>query len=527
MNAERFPDKEAIVFRGASITYRELEQRSNQLAHGLIASGVRTGDRVGLYLAKSIESIIGIFGIMKAGAAYVPMDPSAPAKRLAFIAKNSAMRALVSTANKAAELLEELPSDAALECVFLAEAEADAETTANGQVRMLTWRDLAGAPAEAPPDTGAIEDDLAYILYTSGSTGEPKGVMISHRAALTFADWGFETFQVQASDRFSNHAPFHFDLSTFDVFVSMKAGATTVLVPEELSVFPTSLADYIEEHRISIWYSVPSVLTRLVQLGGLKTRTMEHLRAILFAGEVFPVKHLRGLMALIPHAEYYNLYGPTETNVCTFYKVDEIEPDRTDPVPIGKACANTKVFAVGDDNRVVQAGEIGELYVRGPSLMQGYWGLPEKTKTALISNTVLDSAYEDQVYRTGDHVKLDENGDYLFLGRRDHQIKSRGYRIELGEIETTLYNHPEVLEAAVIAIPDEDIGNAIKAVVVPKEGAQLTRGGLEHFCSERIPKYMIPGMIEFRPALPKTSTGKTDKTRLVREGLEAQPSLTR
>ncbi|HWU39041.1 MAG TPA: AMP-binding protein, partial [Candidatus Acidoferrum sp.] len=211
-----------------------------------------------------------------------------------------------------------------------------------------------------------------------------------------------------------------------------------------------------------------------------------------------------------------------ETNVCTFYPVTDVPADSSEPFPIGRACANTEVCVVTERNELARRGEVGELYVRGPSLMKGYWGDPEKTKRVLVSHPVPSPLGEEIVYRTGDLVIQAPDGNYVFLGRRDNMIKSRGYRIELGEIESALYSHPEVEEAAVIGIPDEEIGNQIKAVVVIRNPTESAEGDLRSFCAERIPKYMIPGIVEFRSALPKTSTGKIDKTRLRQEHLEGR-----
>lgn len=296
-----------------------------------------------------------------------------------------------------------------------------------------------------------------------------------------------------------------------------------VPIAEPLSAFPRQLAELLAGERITVFYGVPSALTRLVLHGALERFSFADLRTILFAGEVFPVKYLRRLRDLIPHAEYYNLYGPTETNVCTYYHVEEIAPDRVAPLPIGKACANTEVFAVDDNARMVNPGEVGELYVRGPGLMQGYWGLPERTRRGLVRNPVHD-LWDEKAYRTGDLVRLEADGNYLFVGRRDNQIKSRGYRIELGEIEAALYSHPDVEEAAALAIPDDEIGNAIHALVVTCSGKEVPEGVLEGHCGERLPKYMVPSRIEFRASLPKTSTGKIDKFSLRNEQLGARAS---
>lgn len=517
-SARRRPDGEAVAFNEERLTYRELDRLSNQLAHALRAGGVERGDRVGIYLSKSPRSVVAIFGVLKAGAAYVPLDPAAPPRRVAFMIANCAMKALVSTPEKLTGLGPALAGSSSLECVVLTGEEGG--SASDLATRVVRWREVLAAPAEAAPLVEPIEHDLAYVLYTSGSTGEPKGVMLTHRAALTFVDWAVDCFRVVATDRLSNHAPLHFDLSIFDIFAAVEAGATVVPVPEELSVFPRNLAEFIEERRITIWYSVPSVLTRLVLYGGLDRQRFAALRAVLFAGEVFPVKYLRQLRALIPHAEYHNLYGPTETNVCTYYTVSELPADRTEPLPIGKACANTEVFAVNDRGLVAGPGEVGELHVRGPSLLKGYWGLPDKTREVLVPHPT-DPTSGERVYRTGDLVKQEADGHYRFLGRRDSMVKSRGYRIELGEIETALYNHPAVEEAAAIAIPHNEVGALIKAVVVPRSPNGLSKRELEGFCGERIPRYMIPALIEFRAALPKTSTGKVDRALLLAEHLQA------
>ncbi len=539
-SAKRYPSRDAVLYKDQSITYSALEHQSTHLANALKKNGVRRGDRVGIYLNKGIESIVAAFGIMKASAVYVPLDPSAPVRRLAYIMGNCGMRGLISTGRRVSKLGPALPESSPLTCVVLTDdTDADqrphsqATNGAGGEVphrpsadegplsqaTVVRWRDILGGPSEPAQPAPLIEDDLAYILYTSGSTGEPKGVMISHRASLTFVDWACDCIKIRPTDRVSNHAPLHFDLSTFDIFAAVKAGATVVLVPEELSVFPYDLANFIEGQRITVWYSVPSVLTRLVLHGELQRHRFSNLSKILFAGEVFPVKYLRQLKSLVPHAEYYNLYGPTETNVCTYYVVKDLPADDTEPLPIGRACANTEVFAVTDRQEIARPGELGELYVRGPSLMKGYWGVPEKTREVLVRYALPGLPWEEEVYRTGDLVKEDPHGNYLFLGRRDNMIKSRGYRIELGEIESVLYTHPKVQEVAVVAIPDEQIGNVIKAVVVPRDSSELTRGELERYCSERIPKYMVPGIVEFRHSLPKTSTGKADKALLLREQL--------
>jgi len=289
------------------------------------------------------------------------------------------------------------------------------------------------------------------------------------------------------------------------------------VIPEDVQLFPASLARFIVTQEISIWYSVPSALVFLILHGKLSSLDLSKLRIILFAGEVFPMKYLRQLAGLVPHTALYNLYGPTETNVCTYYQVDRATLESLDRLPIGRACANTEVFGVDDSDGVIsEPGCEGELYVRGPCVTPGYWGDPEKTHKMVVPNR-FQPHFEEKAYRTGDLVRLRADGDYDLLGRRDNQIKSRGYRIELGEIEAVLLAHADVREAAVVAIPDEEIGARLRAFVASHNGAALAHAALTEHCASRLPQYMIPEWIDVREALPKTSTGKIDRVKLALE----------
>jgi acyl-coenzyme A synthetase/AMP-(fatty) acid ligase len=330
--------------------------------------------------------------------------------------------------------------------------------------------------------------------------------MLSHENAVSFVSWCSEAFQPTPEDRFSSHAPFHFDLSILDVHVALKHAATLVLVGTEVGKEPARLAPLIEEQRISIWYSAPSILALLAQYGDLARRDLSCLRTVLFAGEVFPVKHLRALQRLLPRPAYYNLYGPTETNVCTFYRIPERVPDeRSEPYPVGRVCSHLRTRVVGPDGRDLSPGEEGELCVAGPGVMRGYWNLPEQTAAAFLT----DGAGE-RWYRTGDVVVEEPDGNLTYRGRRDRMVKRRGYRVELGEIEACLYRHEQVLEAAVVALPDEEAGVRIRAFIACREGARPSLIALKRFCAENLPLYMVPDQFSFQPALPKTSTDKVD-----------------
>lgn len=508
-SAKAYPEKAAVWARGKSITYRELEERSNQLAHLLRKRGVVKGDRVGLFFPKCVESVISMLGVLKAGGVYVPLDPQAPADRVGYIIANCGIRVLITNREKRQALTAD--TLAALECSIL--NDEGSESSGNN---ILGWQQLAEFPADRAPKVDLIETDLAYILYTSGSTGRPKGVMISHQNALTFVEWCAEEFQVRSEDRLSNHAPLHFDLSVFDVYNALEAGATVYLVTEDLAVFPTSLANFIETQKITIWYSVPSALMLLLLHAHLTPEKLKSVRTILFAGEVFPMKYLRQLAVFAPHADLYNLYGPTETNVCTYYKVERERLESMEKLPIGIACANTDAFAVTDDGRQARQGETGELYVRGPGVTYGYWADSEKTNKMVVPNRFQPN-FNENMYRTGDIVSMGEDGNFYFFGRRDSMIKSRGYRIELGEIESALLSHPGVREAAVLAIPDEVVGNRLRAVVAAHVPDSLKALELQQHCATRVPKYMIPEFIDLCVELPKTSTGKIDRVKLAEE----------
>jgi amino acid adenylation domain-containing protein len=510
-SAEARPDAIAVADGGRSVAYRELDEQANALAGLLVESGVRPGERVALYLDKSIESVVAIYGILKAGAAYVPLDPQAPIARLAYILRDAAVTVLVSGVEKSAAWSGLQSEGAPVETLVVLNGAGPIEAPA--ALRLVTTDELA-TRRRTRTDVSPIEDDLAYILYTSGSTGVPKGVMLSHRNCLAFVEWAAEEFAVSSDDRLSSHAPLHFDLSTLDLFAAALAGATVVLVPPQASVFPSEVRRFIEENEITVWYSVPSVLTMLSLRGGLGPGDCPRLRTVLFAGEVFPTKHLRRLMNQLPHVRFANLFGPTETNVCTWWEVPPLPEDMTEAIPIGRAIANVEVFAVTDEGLRAAPGEVGELCVRGATVMQGYLGDPEKSRSRLVPNP-LDDLLAQPVYRTGDLVVEQDDGVLRFLGRRDSQVKSRGYRIELGDVETAISAHDAVEECAVVAIPDELVTNRLTAFVVTLGDVSAIE--LASFCAARVPEHMIPESFQLRRELPRTSTGKIDRRSLAED----------
>lgn len=505
IGAERTPDREAVRCMGKGLTYSELWGQVNSLARVLIDRGVKKGDRVGIYMNKSLESAVSLYGIMQAGAAYVPLDPYAPASRLAFVVRDCGIRHIISKPEKQFQLEEILAETPDVQHLIGIEPEE------SQPIASISWDDVRNTSSSVV-DAGTIEMDLAYILYTSGSTGNPKGIMHTHRSGLSFAEWGAKVYDLQPDDRLSNHAPLHFDLSTFDFFAGAYAGATTVIIPEALTKFPANMSRFMETEKISVWYSVPFALIQLLQRGGLPERDLSALRWILFAGEVFPTKHLRELMQTLPGVKFSNLYGPTETNVCTYYNVDHI-PEGDEPVPIGKVCDNDEGLVVDADGQPVADGEVGELLIRGGTVMRGYWNQPEKTQKGFYRRPVF-GFLEDTFYHTGDLVQLDEDGNYRYLGRKDRQIKTRGYRVELDEIEVALLSYPQVEEAAVYPIPDGQGSNLIEASVVAKQDVEMDISQLTDHISKHLPPYAVPVNIYLLDAFPRTSTGKINRREL-------------
>ena len=503
----RYPDRTAVIEPGrGEITYGALGELSDRLRDRLCAMGVSQGDRVGIYLAKSIDAVASICGILKAGAAYVPVDPGAPSARNAFILNNCRVSVVIVESR----FLENFREEAAVlgvlpQIISLEKAGGSGQSLARALDDLDQQQNVEAAISAIPASHG-----LAYILYTSGSTGKPKGVMLSHENATSFVDWCSEVFEPGPDDRFSSHAPFHFDLSILDIHVALKHSASLVLVPDERGKDPQHLAQWIADQRITIWYSAPSILSLLAQFGNLPRHDYSALRLVLFAGEVFPVKHLRTLSALLPRPRYFNLYGPTETNVCTYFEVTTPVPEeRTTPYPIGKVCSHLSAKVIDDAGAAVAAGEEGELCIAGRGVMQGYWELPEQTARGFMVDT-----NGTRWYRTGDVVVEGQDHHFTYRGRRDRMVKRRGYRVELGEIEASLYQHPQLKEVAVIATPDEDAGVKITAFLSCREGAPPSLIELKRYCAERLPLYMVPDRFVWQDHLPKTSTDKIDYQRL-------------
>ncbi|MFH2054310.1 MAG: amino acid adenylation domain-containing protein [bacterium] len=499
------PTRTAVLASGGELSHAQLVDGAARIATALADAGVRRGDRVGIWMEKTPACVQTIVGTMMAGAAYVPLDPKAPWRRCRAIIADCAVAALFADGPRFAQLPDLI---AGMDLRLLAVDGDPLSVPVGTDPPPTAMADLLAGKKRDLPEPEL--DDLAYILYTSGSTGTPKGVVHTHRSGADFVCWVRDTYRITAGDVFSSHAPFHFDLSISDLYVPLGCGGTVRLISSLEAMLPPYLVRGVAEWGITVWYSVPSILIAMMETGGLETAGFGRVRVLFFAGEVFPAPQLRRLRRALPGVRMANLFGPTETNVCTYYDLpDDVPADR--PIPIGKACENLESFVLDDQGREAGVGVEGTLWIRGGNLMSGYWNDPERTAATLKPDP---RGRAGVAYCTGDRVRLQPDGDYEFLGRRDHMVKIRGFRVDTGEVEAALAAQPAVLEAVVVAVAGGESGTRLAASIVPRAGAAVTVGDLRAFCAERLPVYMVPELVEVRDALPRTSTGKADRKAL-------------
>jgi amino acid adenylation domain-containing protein len=516
--AQKRPDATAIVFGNEVLSYGELERSSNQLAHLLRNAGCEKGDRVCILMPKSPAAILSMIGILKAGCMHVPIDASSPAARIRQILL-SCENTWVLGAGPVAPLLDELLADDQLRAkISIGWLDKQPPATRQSQAQ-FTRADLDAAPTDPLPQH-CTANDGSHILFTSGSTGVPKGVVITHSNVATFVVWALKHFRIDHTDRFSGHTPFHFDLSTFDIFGSITAGAQLHLVPSEAALLPPKLVEFIRNSELTQWFSVPSVLNYLAKFDALKGVRFPSLRRVLWCGEVLPTPALIYWMEHLPHIPFTNLYGPTEATIASsYYDVAACPTDPKTTIPIGTACDGEELLVLDDKLQHVPVREIGDLYISGAGLSPGYWRDPEKTSAAFLPDP--RNPQNSRLYRTGDLAWLGEDGLINFVGRADTQIKVRGYRIELGEIESALHSFGTLEECAVVAVQNENFGGwMICCAYVVRNGLDVTPNSLREHLKKLIPNYMFPVRWTLYEVLPKNANGKIDRPLLKQRFLQ-------
>ena len=516
--AETRPDAPAIVMGSDTLTYGQLENSSNRLAHLLLDAGCKKGDRVCILMPKSPAAIVSMIGILKAGCLHVPIDSATPAARIRHIFDSCENRWILA-AGRVSPLLDELLADEELRhrtSVGWLDPQPPAGTNFTPA---FSSADLDAAGSHAIPQQ-CTADDSSHILFTSGSTGVPKGVVITHSNVAAFVAWALKHYGIDHTDRFSGHTPFHFDLSTFDIFGSITAGAQLHLVPPEIALLPPKLAEFIRDSELTQWFSVPSVLNYLAKFNAVRQNDFPSLRRVLWCGEVLPTPALIYWMERLPKVRFSNLYGPTEATIASsYYDVTVCPPDPKSPIPIGTACDGERLLILDDKLQPVPAREIGDLYIAGVGLSPGYWRDPQKTAAAFIRNPHNTNPHSpstaDRMYRTGDLAYQDEQGLVYFVGRADSQIKVRGYRIELGEIETALNSLGKLQECAVVAIPTDNFGGwMICCAYVFRSDHEVSLAALRDHLKRTVPSYMFPARWMAFDVLPKNANGKIDRPRL-------------
>lgn len=501
----RYGGRTAVITPGERLGYADLLRRALGLSGHLLEAGVRAGDRVVICLPKGTQLSIAIFGVLLAGACYVPIDYTSPAARARWIMSDAGARAIITSRQDLRRMIdrdavgpgEGGPGAQRQAWVHLCEMNpASSEPRSAG---CAPWeRAVASRPLDGP--IPARRDATAYVLYTSGSTGRPKGVVHTHESAMAFVEWAAEHVRMNQDDLVSQHAAPSFDLTIFDLFAPLMVGAALVSVPEWLFGQAAKTARFIRESGITVWYSVPSALLQARASAAHRDLSGSSLRHVIFAGEVIPKAALRELSGVLPRGcAIGNWFGPTETNVTTFHDITATDLASDAPVPIGIPCPYAEIRLEGSSG----AGEEGEMVVSSPTVMVGYHGARD------LEGARLEIGEDGRrTYRTGDMACL-RSGILYFLGRRDRMTKVRGYRVQPEEIEQVIGEHEDVIEVAVVCVRVNG-ADQLGAVVAPRRRSEEMAGEFARHCAALLPHYMVPSVFLAVEALPRGPRGKID-----------------
>ncbi|HKG38544.1 MAG TPA: class I adenylate-forming enzyme family protein [Conexibacter sp.] len=505
------PGKEALVAGERRMTYAELDAAASDLAARLHALGVERGDRVAILLPNGAEAAIAIYGTLRAGAAFVPLNPTIKADKLAYVLRDCEATAVVTDdtlAPLAQEAREQAPS---VRHTFRAEEAAGARGTRSCPAASVSWP--GGARSRPAPTTAPISVDLAAIVYTSGSTGRPKGVTLTHANMVFAAGSIVEYLGMRAHDRVLCVIPLSFDYGLYQLLMCVRTGATLIL--ERGFAFPGRVLELLAREEITGLPGVPTIFQVLTAAGaGAVAHDLPELRFLTNTAAALAPATIDALRAAFPQARLYSMYGLTECK-----RVSWLPPDQLDARPdsVGIPIPGTEVWIEDDERRRLPPGEVGELMVRGAHVMQGYWKDPAATAERLRPGRWP----WERVLATGDLFRRDNEGFLYFVGRRDDILKSRGEKVAPREVEAVLHQAEGVHMAAVVGTPDRLLGQAVVAYVVLHEGAELTSAQLRRHCANHLEDYMVPARIELRDELPTTPNGKVDRSRLTEEAAQA------
>ena len=497
-NAGRTPDKVALIYDRRKFTYSNLETCCNQLANALLAADLKRWDRVAIYAENSPDVVVGIFAALKAGGVFVVINPTTKVEKLSYILKNCRATVLITTKRKLEEVWPAIPY---LRTIVVTDGQ-DLDAPSRGDKQILSLPGIFETESSQRPPKRCIDIDLAALIYTSGSTGRPKGVMVTHRNICAAATSITTYLENSSDDVIINLLPLAFDYGLYQVLMAFKVGATLVL--ERGFTYPFAVIETLLREKVTGLPLVPTISSILLQLN-LREYSFPHLRYITNTAAALPTEHIRQLREIFPHVKIYSMYGLTECK-----RVSYLPPDQIDvrPRSVGRGMPNEEVYVVDDKGKRLPAGEVGELVVRGANVMKGYWEAPEETARVLRDG---DFAWPEKVLYTGDLFTTDEEGYLYWIGRKDDIIKTRGEKVSPKEVEDVLYSFPAVADAAVIGVPDEVLGNAIKAFVTVKPGCSTTEEELLRHCKDHLEDFMVPKYLEISQSMPKTGSGKISK----------------
>lgn len=487
VTCNKYPDKIAFAENeNVFITYKDFVLESKRIGSNIIEKYKLFKMPIIVFIDKSINTLLSMFGILYSGNFYTVVDVTSPKNRIDSII-STLNPVLIITDNKNIDKVKSLGYD----------------------IKILNIDDLNKTNEDlvSSVKNRVIDTDPAYVLFTSGSTGFPKGSVISHKSVIEYIDWFKNAFNVNSKTIFGNQTPFYFSMSISDVFTNIMVGSTLYIIPKVCFSFPVKLIEYLNTNKINNIYWVPSALCIVANMKTFDYIKPKYLKKVLFAGEVMPMPQLNIWRRHLPKLMYANLFGPTETtDICTYYIVDREFKDN-ETLPIGKPCENTDILIIKDDNTLAQDEEVGELYVRGSIVGNGYYNNPEKTNSIFVVNP-LNKAYPEILYKTGDLGKYNKYGEIEYLGRKDFQIKHMGYRIELGEIETNINSIDGIISSCCIY----DVKNSL--IVLFYESFKLNDKEILEFCNKKLVKYMQPNKIIKLPKMPHNANGKIDRAKL-------------